>query len=169
MYGPSSDRTDAPYDRRSDTAMKKIALLLAALATALGSPAQVRVESPHPDLGFSVKRCMAYGRNSVVLDVVVTNYTDEDQRLYWASDDTSVAYDDEGDAHVVRIDDPDDITAVFPPEVPVRVRFRIDGVSRYATSLPAVRIGITGALWGGSYGTFRPQQLRLSDVPIRRE
>lgn len=131
--------------------MKK--LLLAAVAvmmTVLSANAQVKIESPHPDLDVKVTRC-AYASGTVVIDMLITNFGAEEKVAFRGSDYDSTAYDDEGNQYN-KINSKISIGLAsqtlsnkmvilpLPQDIPLKFRMQITNVSEAATKFPLVKI-----------------------------
>ncbi len=127
--------------------MKKLFLAaIAVMITAFSANAQVKIESPHPDLDIKITRC-AYASGTVVVDMVLTNFgadTNFDARGAFVS-----AYDDEGNAYTrdnmkvklgltsQTIDNSRNF--VLPQDVPLKFRLQLEGISANATKFALIK------------------------------
>ena len=139
--------------------------IMAMFAVAICANAQVKIQSPHPDLNIRVTRC-SYASNMVVIDVVVTNLGAEDTICFWTG--SCIAYDDEGNSYegdrngsvskIIHETPSNRLSAMdnevtFPQDIPIKYRFQIKNISTNATKISLLKLGVTsrGALslkWG---------------------
>lgn len=130
--------------------MKKLLFCAFVLLLAVGATAQVRIESPHPDLKIKIT-CCAYASGTVIIDMVLTNMGAE-ELVYFYADGRTTAFDDEGNqypsgnydislglankalANVAQV--------TLPKEVPLKFRVQIDKVDANASSLSLVKISV---------------------------
>ncbi len=131
--------------------MKKLFLAaVAVMMTAFSVNAQVRIQSPHPDLDFKITRC-ANANGTVIVDVVITNFgMDEDIRLeeWWIK-----MYDDEGNSYdnnnsKIRFGFPNKEMVwrggfTFPQDIPLKFRFQFGDISSRASTLSLIKIGMS--------------------------
>ncbi len=137
--------------------MKKLFLaVIAAMITAFSANAQVKIESPHPDLEVKISRCSVAG-GKVVIDMVLTNYG-SDANLC-AINSHVTAYDDEGNtydrkntsivlgptSHELKVSN----KYTLPQDVPLKFRIQIDGISADASKLALLK--------------FAPNSVRTAD------
>lgn len=114
-----------------------------------------QIVSPHPDLDIQFKRCAA-SASTVIIDLIMTNYGD-DATFYLGGSggdkNTTLAYDDNGKQYNYRyiatsIGSGDfDIyssAALFPTDVPIKVRIKISDVSGSAESFKRIHINMRG-------------------------
>lgn len=126
--------------------MKKLFLaVVAVVMTALSVNAQVKIESPHPDLNIKITRC-ACANGIVVVDMLLTNYGADvktDPRDIYME-----AYDDEGNAYNSKnakfkcglaSGSLNNVDFALPQDVPLKFRMQIEGVSTNATKLTLLR------------------------------
>ncbi|MFR9540011.1 MAG: hypothetical protein SNI49_07620 [Rikenellaceae bacterium] len=127
--------------------MKKLLLAaVAVLVTTFSANAQVKIESPHPDLDIKITRC-AYASGTVVIDMVLTNFgadTNFDARGSFVS-----AYDDEGNAYTndnmkIKLGLTSQPMAgsknfVLPQDVPLKFRLQLEGISANASKFALVK------------------------------
>jgi len=126
--------------------MKKILLFSIMAIMSVMVSAQIKVESPHPDLNIQVRRAVE-SSGTVVVDMVITNFGKEEPIKFCLGNLTeSVAYDDEGNEYKsMLMGNPNrqlglfqEIT--FPQDVPIKVRLQIDEVDAYATKFSIIKI-----------------------------
>lgn len=134
--------------------MKKLFLAVAALmVTVFSAEAQVRLESPHPDFEVKITRC-AYASGTVIIDMVMTNYGNED--AIKLGDRDIFAYDDEGNSYNV-----DNMKILYgppnkpleasrygiefrlPQDIPLKYRVQLEGVSTNASRFSLLTLGFT--------------------------
>ncbi len=136
--------------------MKKLLLATIALfVIALSANAQVKIESPHPDLSVKITRC-AYASGTVVIDMVITNYGMDEDLLFQSGLIHAryiSMYDDEGNSY--NSDNSDmyfgfpnkglglSAGGVFPQDVPLKFRFQFSNISPNASKFTLVKIGIS--------------------------
>lgn len=114
-----------------------------------------QIVSPHPDLEIQFKRCAA-SSSTVVIDLVMINYG-EDETLHLggsgSNKNETLAYDDNGKQYDYRhfttsIGSGDfdayGVSALFPTEVPIKIRIQISDVSRTAESFKRIHINLRG-------------------------
>ncbi len=139
--------------------MKKLLLAaIAAMITAFSANAQVKIESPHPDLDVKITRC-AYANGIVVIDMLITNFgVNEDVRFSGTSSHRSyktTAYDDDGNQYGYGNTD---VSAgftneklyngmfgsggVFPQDIPLKFRFQITNINPNATKFTLLSIPV---------------------------
>lgn len=133
--------------------MKKIFLAaIVALITVFGANAQVKIQSPHPDLDVKVTRC-AYASGTVVIDMVITNFGTEEKISFLGSSSNAAttAYDDEGNQYTQNNSKisvglvSQGLTTycqdiILPQDVPLKFRMQITKVSDVATKFPIVKL-----------------------------
>ncbi len=151
--------------------MKRVVFsVLAILMAVVSANAQVKIESPHPDLDIQVKRC-AMASGTVVIDLMVTNYGEEEIVTFLGSyNDRSTAYDDEGNKYANEESSikvwfsGESLTnryhrVVLPSEVPIKARIQIDKVSPQASKLLLLKLGVEskGAM---ALNVSKPIQIR---------
>ncbi len=151
--------------------MKRVVFsVLAILMAVVSANAQVKIESPHPDLDIQVKRC-AMASGTVVIDLMVTNYVEEEIVTFLGSyNDRSTAYDDEGNKYANEESSikvwfsGESLTnryhrVVLPSEVPIKARIQIDKVSPQASKLLLLKLGVEskGAM---ALNVSKPIQIR---------
>lgn len=114
-----------------------------------------QIVSPHPDLEIQFKRCAASSSTVVIDFVMINNGEDETLHLGGSGGDKNetLAYDDNGklyDSHhfVTSIGsgnfDSWGVSALFPTEVPIKIRIQISDVSRTAESFKRIHINLRG-------------------------
>ncbi len=133
--------------------MKKLFLAaVAVMMTAFSVNAQVKVESPHPDLDIKVTRC-AYASGTVVVDMVITNFGQEETIGFFGSYNNATAYDDDGNQYtssnskistgllsIGLRDGQTDVT--FPQDIPMKFRIEIQKVNTNATKFSLLKIPV---------------------------
>lgn len=151
--------------------MKRVVFsVLAILMAVMSASAQVKIESPHPDLDIQVKRC-AMASGTVVIDLLVTNYGDEEVVTFLGSyNNRSTAYDDEGNKYANEESSikvwfsGESLTfrhhnVVLPREVPIKARIQVDKVSPQASKFLLLKFGVEskGAM---ALNVSKPIQIR---------
>ncbi|MFI3278044.1 MAG: hypothetical protein SNH13_03995 [Rikenellaceae bacterium] len=147
--------------------MKRLFLAaIAVMITAFSVNAQVKIESPHPDLGIKVTRC-AYANGTVVIDMLITNFGTEERII--SSFRQVSAYDDEGNMYngstskiemgVTNTGLDNGFDVVFPQDVPLKFRLQIDKISVNASKFALLKFGVEshGSM---SLKTDKPIQFR---------
>lgn len=130
--------------------MRKLLFTLLTLCFAsFGAMAQVRVESPHPDLEVKITRC-AYATGTVVIDMLITNFGAE-ERICFNQNQIS-AYDDEGNLYninnskiilgVTNMGLSTRPEVVFPQDIPLRFRVQLDKISANASKFSLLKFGM---------------------------
>lgn len=131
--------------------MKKIFLAaVVAMIAVFSANAQVKIESPHPDLDVEITRC-AYSSGTVVVDMVVTNFGKDEMVRFRGSLIGAIAYDDDGNQYDKSnstisvgltssklLANTADVT--LPQDVPLKFRVEIQDVSSNATKLMMLKI-----------------------------
>ncbi|MFI3319060.1 MAG: hypothetical protein SNH88_07735 [Rikenellaceae bacterium] len=135
--------------------MKKLFLsAAAALMAVLCVDAQVRIESPHPDLDVKITRC-AYASGTVVVDFIITNFGGEEKFEVYGSHSsaTTTAYDDEGNQYT-RINSELSVgllsqglsnsykEMVLPQDIPMKFRVQVKNVSAQASKFPLLKVSM---------------------------
>ncbi len=134
-------------------------LLLAAVAvfvTAFSANAQVKIESPHPDLDIKITRC-AYASGTVVIDMVITNFGPDE--VLGLRDGNVSAYDDDGNGYNGNNSEirygfvnqglkragggSSTPTFAFPQDVPLKFRIQLSNINNYATKFSLLSIGFS--------------------------
>lgn len=135
--------------------MKKLFFTaVALLLTVLSVNAQVKIESPHPDLDIKITRC-AYASGTVVVDMVITNFGNDDEIKV---EDYSISmYDDEGNSYnknnskilfgfpnigLKSGNHPYGFSGVFPQDIPLKFRIQFGSISANASKFSLVKIGL---------------------------
>lgn len=139
--------------------MKKILLaVVAVMMTALSVNAQVKIESPHPDLDVKIKRC-TYASGTVIIDMLITNFG-PDATVVFTNTSTSnrgvvVAYDDEGGAY--SYDGNDELKMgissgglkrvfnnkfSFPQDIPLKLRVQFPKIDANASKFTMLKIPV---------------------------
>ncbi len=134
--------------------MKKLLLAaVAALITAFSANAQVKIESPHPDLDVKITRC-AYASGAVVIDMVVTNFgSDEEIRFHGTSSPSAAAaYDDDGNVYKYGNTDISlglvseglgfSPRIVLPQDIPLKFRVQVTKIHNNATKFALLKIPV---------------------------
>ncbi len=130
--------------------MKKFLLAaVAVLVTAFSANAQVKIESPHPDLNIKITRC-AYASGTVVIDMVVTNSGVEDTIEILASQ--LAMYDDEGNSYSrdnskIEFGFPNKGLSnggnfTFPQDIPLKFRIQMGSISADASKFSLMKVGL---------------------------
>ncbi len=137
--------------------MKKLFLVaVAALISVFSANAQVKIESPHPDLDIKITRC-AYANGTVIVDMVITNFGN-DEKLRLGCNEV-LAYDDEGnmyDGHL-RSQTNTKVTmglmsvkslythseALYPQDIPLKFRLQLENISSNASKFALLSMGFT--------------------------
>lgn len=135
--------------------MKKLLLLVVAVAaTIFSANAQVKIESPHPDLDIQITRC-AYASGTVVIDMVITNYgSDQTFTFQGAGRNATLttAYDDEGNQYTgsnsrIQVGLTSQGLSSYlshcdlPQDVPMKFRVQIEKVNNQAAMFKLLKIG----------------------------
>ncbi len=133
--------------------MKKFLLLIVvAMAAIFNTNAQIKVESPHPDLDIQVKRC-ANSSGTVVIDMIITNFGQEETLRFYGSSSGGTAYDDDGNQYTSsnsRISlgllsiglDPDRPYVTLPQDIPMKFRIEVQKVKPNATKFMLLKIPV---------------------------
>ncbi len=135
--------------------MKKLLLAaVAALITAFSANAQVKIESPHPDLDVKITRC-AYASGAVVIDMVVTNFgSDEEIRFHGTSSPSAAAaYDDDGNVYKYGGNTHISLgliseglgfspTIILPQDIPLKFRVQLEHIQTNATKFILLKIPV---------------------------
>ena len=164
--------------------MKKTLLLLVALLTFTAQQASaqenpLKIVTQHPDLRVKVKRCAASDK-TVILDLVVTNTGDQDVTNVTFAASGGIyceAYDDEGNrysqgtfkvkvANGASYEDYYDNYRMVAG-VPIKVSYRIEGVSTTAEYLAFVELGINSEALG--IGASTNKWVTIRNIPIARD
>ncbi len=135
--------------------MKKLFLTAIAVVLAVFSAnAQVKIESPHPDLDIKITRC-AYASGTVVVDMVITNFGAEEQitigNAHYSDHPHIEAYDDEGNFYAKWVSDikvgvpnvglrSGNYGLTLPQDIPLKFRVEFSGISDYANKFALVKI-----------------------------
>lgn len=136
--------------------MKKILLsAIAVFCAVISANAQVKIETPHPDLDIQLKRC-AYASGTVVIDLVITNYGIEEKisfcnSAYTNKSDTIMAYDDEGNIYSRSVSDISigvtneglsnrTTEVIMPQDIPIKFRIQLTKISAEASKLALLKL-----------------------------
>ncbi len=138
--------------------MKKIKLaIVAIMMVVFSASAQVKIESPHPDFGVKVTRCVNTS-GTVIIDMVITNYgVDEEVRFMDVkpgNHSATFAYDDEGYSYSandteILFGTPNKplrggwVKETFPQDIPIKYRVQFSGINANASKFTMVKIGIS--------------------------
>lgn len=110
-----------------------------------------QIVSPHPDLDIQFKRCAA-SASTVIIDLIMTNYGDDttfDLGGQGNDKNSTLAYDDNGKQYAynyftISIGNGDPgfrgVSALFPTDVPIKVRVQISDVSESVQSFKRIHI-----------------------------
>lgn len=111
-----------------------------------------KIVSPHPDLNIQVKSCQ-YSKNTVELDLILTNNGAEETVTFYGTNAGSIAYDNEanqyakGSTKITSGATGGKISAtskiVLPRNVPVKYRVEIDKVDKSATSFKLLKLYVS--------------------------
>lgn len=131
--------------------MKKIFLIaFVVLVSVFNANAQVRIESPHPDLDVKITKCTSVSGN-VLVDMIITNYGAEEEITFAAySHGNSAAYDDDGNIYEsnefrCKIGSGKLYSyarTIFPTDIPLKVSMQINGISSNATKLLLIKLEV---------------------------
>ncbi len=107
------------------------------------SLSRTRVISPHSKLKVELKRCVA-SSTTVFIELMVTNMTAEDARLNFGTY-SSRAFDTSGKQYRMSVDVAGDgtVMGLFPVNVPVKVTYKITGVSEEVTKFTRVNLAVS--------------------------
>ncbi len=138
--------------------MKKIHLaVIAIIMTVFSANAQVKIESPHPDLDVKITRC-AYTSGTVIIDLVITNFGIEDEICFMTvkpgNHSATFMYDDEGNSYSandteILFGTPNKqlkggwVRNSFPQDIPIKYRVQFDGINSNASKFTLVKIGLS--------------------------
>jgi hypothetical protein len=141
----------------------------------------IKIVTGHPDLKVKVRRCAASGK-ILIIDLTFTNVgtSDVDEFLVYATrfsnnNTQTEAIDDEGNVYkdnmlVSSSGDPEytDMSKRFSliPDVPMKVSFRITGVSESAETIARLKIGIYCRALGFSEWNH---YITIRNIPIARD
>ncbi len=148
--------------------MKKLFLaVVAVLVTAFSANAQVKIQSPHPDLDIKITRC-AYASGTVVIDMVITNFGIEEQ--VYTSRSQVVMYDDEGNSYSdqnskIEFGFPNkglswNGTFIFPQDIPLKFRIQMGSISANASKFALMKFGIKSEKGAMGLTYDKPLQFR---------
>lgn len=128
-------------------------IIMATFAISLSANAQVKIETPHPDLGVKISRC-AYANGTVVIDMVITNFGQDEMVQFYTSSTVAylTAYDDEGNMYtpqnskmqlgIISQGLKGFSEFVLPSEVPLKFRVELQNISTKATKLSLIKMPI---------------------------
>lgn len=113
------------------------------IASVLQNSSRTRVISPHSKLKVELKRCVA-SSTTVYIELMVTNMTAEDARLNFGTY-SSRAFDTSGKQYRMSVDVAGDgtVMGLFPVNVPVKVTYKITGVSEEITKFTRVNLAVS--------------------------
>ncbi len=149
--------------------MKRILLAtITTLVVALSANAQVKIQSPHPDLDVKITRC-ANANGTVVVDMVITNFgIDEEIRL---EESWIKMYDDEGNSYdnensKIRFGFPNKEIVwrgkfAFPQDIPLKFRIQFGDISNHASSFSLIKMGISS---NGAMGLSEDKPLLIRNL-----
>ncbi len=131
--------------------MKRLFLVAAAVIFAtLSVSAQIKIQSPHPDLEVEITRCSG-ANGTVIIDMVITNFGRE-ENINFNSRNINI-YDDEGNAYntenarilfgLTGSGMETNKTYTFPQDLPLKFRLQIDDVSPRASKLTLLKVGMS--------------------------
>lgn len=151
--------------------MKKLFIIFIALCCTFMAGAQVKINTGDPYIGLQYKRTIVSG-NTVMVDFVMTNFKNIEIEACLYNFVNLSFTDDEGNVYdnnsfKIDIGNSGQETAVFSPEVPLKVRLILTNINEYATAITSINYPYYYMTDPGRIATHRT--MKIYNIPIPRD
>lgn len=150
--------------------IRKTFLMTFAMLIAVISSAQVKIDTGDPYISLQYKRTIVSG-NTVMVDFVMTNFKNIEIEACLYNFVNLSFTDDEGNVYdnnsfKIDIGNSGQETAVFSPEVPLKVRLILTNINEYATAITSINYPYYYMTDPGRIATHRT--MKIFNIPIPR-